>query len=63
MIRNNMNAAINFTKITSIILVLFLYLTFIPQYGIWGGIFSSIAYFAFEGALNVFFLARRRRKM
>ncbi|MHC4074940.1 MAG: lipopolysaccharide biosynthesis protein [Planctomycetota bacterium] len=58
MIKYQMNKEINYSTILGIVAVTILYLVLIPIYGIWGGIVSSILFFAIHTAISLMFLKK-----
>lgn len=62
MVKYQLNAEINISRITSMIILIGLYSVLIPLYGIWGGVVSSMLYFIVQLLLNLFLLKIRRAK-
>lgn len=61
MIKYQMNREINYSTALGIVVVIILYITLIPIYGIWGGIISSIFFFVTQAIAGLVFLWIRRR--
>jgi O-antigen/teichoic acid export membrane protein len=62
MVKYQLNAEINISRITSMIILIVLYSLLIPLYGIWGGVISSMLYFIVQLLLNLFLLKIRMKK-
>jgi len=60
MIKHQMNKEINYSTILSVIMGTILYIVLIPIYGVWGGIVSSILYFAVQIVASLAFLRKLR---
>jgi O-antigen/teichoic acid export membrane protein len=62
MVKYQLNAEINISRIASMTILIALYAILIPLYGVWGGVVSSMLYFIIQLLLNLSLLKIRSTK-
>jgi len=62
MVKYQLNAEINISRIASMTILIALYAILIPLYGIWGGVVSSMLYFIIQLVINLWLLKTGKSK-